>query len=347
MRFRAGLVFVFLALWAGVGCRKPLAPTMDSNLAPETWITAAPQDTVTTRDPETGIAISPTPGSIPFRYHLYWSGSDPDGAVVGFYWAVVETVGKIGEAPIPNLPGPKPRDYHYTTARDSVFIFNVHEDTNNRQHAFFIYAVDNKGKSDPTPARVIFNSLDLYPPIPVIDAQCGTNDPIIIKTGSHASGLLIHPDAAWDGFGTRPVARETTVALCDTFKLNSEPSDIVPVGSVVHIQWHSEITVANNPAVAYKYKTGEGNEVEFVQVPASVTSTDYNTTDRNRLGAGLHVFTLRAIDQAGAARSSPPTRRRFFMDLPPDTWFAGPDSVPAQAPNFYTVERYLNGQLRL
>src|SRR5438093_13674470 len=108
MRFRTGLVFVFLALWVGVGCRKPLAPTVSTNLPPETWITAAPLDTLTAHD-EDGNLVPPTPGTIPFRYHLYWSGSDQDGSVVGFYWAVVETVGATGDQPAPPLPGPKPR----------------------------------------------------------------------------------------------------------------------------------------------------------------------------------------------------------------------------------------------
>ena len=335
MRFRAGLVFVFLAVWLGVGCRKPLAPTVDSNLAPETWITAAPQDTVTTRD-ENGNPTNP-PGTIPFRYHLYWSGSDQDGQVAGFYWAVVETTGSVAGLPIPPLPGPKPRDYHYTTARDSMFIFNVHEDTNNRQHAFYIYAVDEKGKADPTPARVIFNTLDLFPPVPVIEALCGVPNP---PTGSRATGLIFHPNEAWSGSGPLPTPRETTIALCDTFSRGTTVSDIVPIGSFVHIQWHSEIRVADNPAVAYKYKIGEGNEVEFVQVPASVTSAEYNTTETNRLGPGLKIFTLRAIDVAGAARTSPETTRRFYMNYIPDTWFAGPDTTPS--PNPYTVVRYGN-----
>jgi hypothetical protein len=340
MRFRAGLVFVFLALWLGVGCRKPLAPTVDTNLPPETWITAAPQDTLTSRD-ENGNLVPPNPGTIPFRYHLYWSGSDQDGAVSGFYWAVTETVGSVGGLPIPLLPGPKPQDYRYTRTRDSVFIFNVLEETNNRQHAFYIYAVDNKGKPDATPARVIFNSLDLYPPIPVIEAQCGVPNP---TTGSRATGLIFHPNDAWaGGLAPVPVPKETTMALCDTFSRRTTVSDIIPMGSVVHMQWHSEIRVASNPAVSYKYKIGEGDEVEFVQVPASVTSTEYNTTDRNRLAPGLKIFTLRAIDQAGGARSSPETTRRFYVNWTPDTWFAGPDTIPpgySNLNNFYATTWY-------
>ena len=325
MRFRAGLIFFFLALWMSVGCRKPLAPTVDSNIPPETWITAAPQDTITTRDEE-GRPVRPDPGPIPFRFHVYWSGSDQDGAVAGFYFAVTETLGANG----PPLPGPKPQDYHFTRQTDSVFIFNVLEETNNRQHAFFIYSVDEKGKPDPTPARLVFNSIDRFPPIPVIDLD------------SRATGFIFRPNMAWDPFnGYTPAPIETTVALRDTFSRLSQVSDIVPMGSVIRFKWHSEQRVADNPAVAYKYKIGEGDEVEFVRVPASVTSTEYNTTDRNRLGPGIKVFTLRAIDQAGGARTSPETTRRFYMNMLPESWFAGPDPLVGQS--FYSEERWYNG----
>jgi hypothetical protein len=329
MRFRAGLVFVFLAVWLGLGCRKPTTPTVDSNVPPETWITAAPQDTLTTRD-ENGTLIPPQPGTIPFRYHLYWSGSDQDGAVAGFYWAVTETVGSVSGLPVPPLPGPKPRDYHYTTKRDSTFIFSVFEETNGRQHAFYIYAVDEKGKPDPTPARLIFNSLDRFPPIPIIDPE------------SNATGRIFRPNDTWNGTGSIPAQIETTIALRDTFSRRSTVSDIVPMNSVVTMRWHSELTTPNNPAVFYKYKIGEGNEVEFVTVPASVTGTEYNTTDQNRLGPGLKIFTLRAIDQAGGARTSPETTRRFYMNLLPDTWFSGPDTNQS----IYTVVRHANGQVK-
>ena len=68
MRLRVGAVLcLFLAFW-GAGCRKALAPTLD-NQAPETWIVAAPQDTITDRD-QLNVLIKPTVGRIPVRFHL-------------------------------------------------------------------------------------------------------------------------------------------------------------------------------------------------------------------------------------------------------------------------------------
>src|SRR5262245_24369975 len=93
MRFPALFRLFFFAVLLAIGCRKPLTPVIDRNLPPETWITAAPQDTITIRDPQGGGA--PLPGdirSISFRFHLYWAGADQDGQVAGFYYAVVETL---------------------------------------------------------------------------------------------------------------------------------------------------------------------------------------------------------------------------------------------------------------
>src|SRR5262245_46719481 len=112
MRLRVGVVLCLFATILGVGCREALAPNIDNNKAPETWITAAPFDTITVID-----GTNPDINRIPVRFHVYWAGSDYDGAVSGFYWAVVETlpVPPDAESPVPSLPGPKPADYHFTT----------------------------------------------------------------------------------------------------------------------------------------------------------------------------------------------------------------------------------------
>jgi len=52
MRLSARVVLCLLAvsLAAISGCRKPLTPNIDRNEPPETWITAAPLDTLTLED---------------------------------------------------------------------------------------------------------------------------------------------------------------------------------------------------------------------------------------------------------------------------------------------------------
>ena len=82
MRFRAGLLLFLFTLLLGIACRKPLTPNIDRNQAPETWIVGAPQDTVTTKDANGDPIV--TIGEVPARFHLYWAGSDQDGAIAGF-----------------------------------------------------------------------------------------------------------------------------------------------------------------------------------------------------------------------------------------------------------------------
>ncbi len=311
MRLRAGLILFFLLLLILVvgGCRKPLAPTFDRNQAPETWITAAPLDTITYR--EGPVPKQTPPGYIPFRYHMYWAGSDPDGKVVGFYFAVVETL----TTPIPPattpppLPGPKPHDYHFTTKTDSTFIFDVTDNRPDRQHAFYIYAVDNLGKADPTPARFIFNSIDRYPPIAVIDKFITTG---FAWTQDPVSLALVR------------AIRSDTVTASDTFHIGAIPAKTVPTGSRIDIAWHSEMTTVDNPAVGYRYKL---DEPDFVNVGATTTTLSYNTGPGDAVGPGVKIFRLRAIDQAGGARivSGQETTRLFQMNLPPITWWAGAD----------------------
>ncbi|MEO5618640.1 MAG: hypothetical protein ABIS67_12805 [Candidatus Eisenbacteria bacterium] len=306
MRLRAGLILfcsISLILFAG-GCRKPLAPTFDRNQAPETWITAAPLDTITYRE---GVRpIQTDPSFIPFRYHLYWAGSDPDGKVAGFYFAIVETL-PLPIAPAttpPPLPGPKAKDYKFTAKTDSVFIFSVSDSRADREHAFYIYAVDNNGKPDPTPARFIFNSIDRYPPVPIIDSFVAT-------------GFIWEQDPTTLALSRRLTS--VSVPATDTFRIGAKARTTVPNQSRLDISWHSEITTVDNPAVAYRYKL---DEPEFVTVGSSTTTASYNTGPEDAVGPGLKVFRLKAIDRAGGARE---TSRIFQMNIPPTTWFSGPD----------------------
>ena len=304
MRLRVGLVLCLFLAFLGAGCRKALGPNVDDNQAPETWITAAPQDTITTRTP-LGVPIDPSIGRIPVRYHMYWAGADRDGEVVGYYWAVVETLATApGDGlPIPNLPGPKAHDYHFTTKSDSIFIFTASEDVSERQHAFYVYAVDNKGKPDPTPARFIFRAYDRFPPLAIIDE-------------AKAVGRIYKLNGAG---GVTPELR--TYSITDSFEIGRPfPRDTVPSNAVLTFKWHGEPTIPSTVVLGYRWKLDEPN---FNVGDSTVHMATYNTgVGSDRVSAGVKRFTLRAIGQSGWRGQS---TRYFQKNFAPDDWFSGPD----------------------
>ena len=313
MRLGARVVLCLLALSlaVGLGCRKPLTPNIDRNEAPETWITAAPLDTLTIRDNYGRPIGNPSPTTIPVRFHLYWAGSDKDGAVAGFYYAVVETTATPTDGVFADLPGPKPGDYHFTTKTDTTFVFTVSELFTDRKHAFYIYAVDNQGKPDPTPARFIFSAIDKFPPRPVILMARATGEVVrLTSTGE-------------------PVPEILEYLVTDTFRPGTSPKDTVPANSRMDFSWRGEITMAGTYVAGYRYKLDESR---FQTADSSVHSVSYGTGLPGSLSIapGDKIFTLRALDQAGGAGE---TTRRFIMNFSPDTWWAGPDPALFTGPS--------------
>ncbi|HEY3217304.1 MAG TPA: hypothetical protein VGK93_12515 [Candidatus Eisenbacteria bacterium] len=318
MRFRVGVVLLLLLVYVGVACRTPLSPNVDRNQAPETWITAAPFDTITTVKGGFLPTGTGAPGTIPVRFHVYWAGSDQDGAVSGFYWAVVETlpVPPPNAFPplVPPLPGPKPSDYHFTTRSDSIFIFNVAEETPDRQHAFFIYSVDDRGKPDATPARFIFNALDNFPPDPVLTRAFAIGQVFrLVRPGEiEVDTTTVFPP------GSQPLR------LTDPFRTSGSPRDTVPSGSALYFAWRGEVAIPGTVITGYRYKL---DEPEPVAVGPEVTSKAYFSNagaDTVPPTAGTKVFTLRAVDQAGGA-TTPEVKRQFQYNFSPITWWSGPD----------------------
>lgn len=303
MRLRVGVLLCLFLVILGAGCRKALSPNID-NIAPETWITAAPQDTITDR-PAVGPPQPGRPGEIPVRYHLYWAGSDADGAVTGFYWAVVETlpVPPADGLGVPSLPGPKPQDYRFTTRTDSIFIFHASEDVPVREHAFFLYAVDDKGRSDATPARFMFRAYDRFPPLAVIDSCYAEGAYYLLNAG---------------GGVTRQIR---TYMITDSFDVaRPYPRDTVPSGSRLEFRWHGEATIPSTLVTGFRYKL---DEPEYNVGDSTVRSATYNT----RIGAdvvapGIKKFTLRAVGESGWRGEA---TRYFQMNFAPTSWFTGPD----------------------
>lgn len=324
MRLRFGVILCLFAIGWGVGCRKPLTPNIDRNIAPETWITAAPMDTLTAKDPKlVVIPGDPTVHKIPIRFHMYWAGSDADGSVVGFYYAVTETttVKDPLTNTVPSLPGPKARDYHYTTKTDTTFIFNVTESSPDRQHGFYLYAVDNQGKADPTPASFVFTANDKFPPIPIIEVAQSVGKVYSYDRGSYSNGQLV---------GGELVAYDDIKNFTDKSIRNTVARDTGAVNARLRFKWRAQLGVAGSVVNRYCYRL---EEPAFVCVPPQVDSVNY----ASGFSSGLKLFTLRTVDQAGGASDS---TRRFNLNYMPDTWFSGPDPLDAR---YFTQSRDASG----
>jgi hypothetical protein len=303
---RVALCLLALSLVLATGCRKALTPDVDVNEAPETWITAAPMDTLTVKD-ATGLPTGPPALTlIPVRFHLYWAGADKDGSVSGFYFAVVETTATPNEyGYLPSLPSPKPGDYRFTSNTDSTFVFTVAELYTDRQHAFYIYAVDDRGKPDPTPAKFTFRAFDRYPPMPVIDEAVAT-------------GTIVRLSASGD-----PILETEERHLTHVYDRRVAPADTAAAYSRLDFSWHAELRDPSMAVGGYRFKL---DETVFRSVGPSVVAVSYGAeADGPVVSPGTKLFTLRALDQAGGADE---TSRHFVMNHAPDTWWAGPD--PAQ-----------------
>ena len=101
------------------------------------------------------------------RFHMYWTGNDPDGVVVGFRWRLSDN-GLDGTIDVPDTLG---LPWHFTTATDSIFVVPADQAGGRADpddggpallvqvHTFWIKAVDNRGADDPTPAYITFTAV--------------------------------------------------------------------------------------------------------------------------------------------------------------------------------------------
>jgi hypothetical protein len=312
MRWSAGvfIALVGLILVAGPGCRKIPTENTDRNRPPETYLTAAATDTIA------GGGLT----RVPHRYRAQWSGADVDGEIAGFFVAVTETTVDITNGRPFKLPSPRPSQYRFTTSRESLFTFDVLEGRGtDREHALYVYAIDNQGKVDPTPAVTHFVARDQHLPG-------------IHFTRSVATGTIYENDG---NGGVIPVAFSRP--LTDGKELPpSAPRDTIPSGGVIHFEWEGFDEDFSSTITGYLFKLVE---TEFIRTDSTVTSVEYGTPLSPTPGPipiGLNTFRIRSVDEAGGT-TQPDSIRKFFVNFSPDTWLSGPDPAdPALAGHLFT-----------
>ena len=147
-----------LALALGLGCRRELPELFDRNKAPETYVTAAPVESLFDG----------------FRIQLNWYGLDPDGEIAYYLWAWTDSSRAYFSAWNPETRADDRilreglfEATHLTTRTDSIFTIQANDNGGTaRDVTFNVTAVDDQGKRDPVPARLyFFGSVDARPQI--------------------------------------------------------------------------------------------------------------------------------------------------------------------------------------
>jgi hypothetical protein len=209
---RVVLLFAGLAALLAACAKDPVR--VDRNRPPNTFLVAAPAESA----------------SASYRIHLFWRGEDPDGYVAGFQWAWDDS---------------SVTAFRFTTKTDSVFELVVNDSAviaggssnqppqTSKPHTFFIRAIDNLGKPDPsltqfnhriylaTTQKPNVQFVGQIPSGAEVDTLCDGQPFQICWTGSDPDGSVIGYRYNAGSFNS-PIVQDT----CATFNDPSNPNSI-------------------------------------------------------------------------------------------------------------------------
>ena len=152
------LIAASLVVLLLTGCRAFQPEAVIVNKAPETFIIGAPLEH----------------GGGYYRFHVFWYGSDTDGRVDRFVWALTDTSVQDEDTTDdeedvrfnPALDASTLEIAHWTTRTDSIFNFTIDQGIQpSYDMTLHMVAVDDFGDFDRTPARLHFFSNTLGNPI--------------------------------------------------------------------------------------------------------------------------------------------------------------------------------------
>jgi|GEM_PF-2797238 len=244
-------------------CEKEDILLPDRNLPPETLLTQAPPESTQAN----------------FRVHMYWYGRDADGVVTSFRYAFDDTI--------------EPGSWKRTSRTDTIFALSA-DDPLLRYHEFYIAAIDNEGKADPTPEARRFFARDDYMPW--------------VRMREWVSGA----------------------PLCTTVVVGGEPACLPPpsdrdtllMTDSTPILFSWEGGDQDGEVVAYAFKLD--NE-SYRWVDPDTTFWIYPSA--SQLTSGPHTFYIKAKDDA-QAELRPAYRYRFVVNKDPNTTIQSLAYVP-------------------
>ena len=265
-----------MAVLVVLGCRDEFASDIDTNIAPDTYLTGFPPESTTTI----------------YRVHLYWYGNDPDGLVTGYEYAITDS-----------MPGSDDTlTYKYTARTDSVFLMPVSSQTQVLGHRFYIRAIDNEGKKDPEPAWTFFSVADPGPPRPYFkraDVWVGSaSNPTIIDTIT-STNTRTPTDTLAAGTNVRFIW-----AGGDSDRVIEEDGSVVQVGSVTGYRYflfpgQAEVLGGKNDTIAvytnlqsgkYEFRLKAIDDAGFAGLDPAVRTFVWNKDPEVRFLTGTDPF---------------------------------------------------------
>ncbi|MBN2565709.1 MAG: hypothetical protein JXB46_08360 [Candidatus Eisenbacteria bacterium] len=249
------------------GCRKQEQVFVDSNIEPNTSLTRSP------------LPAAPDNAPTNYRVHMYWEGTDPDGYVVAFHFAWDDTVPPYGA---PNSP------WYLTSRGDSLFKALIDTIGETKRHTFYVRAVDNEGKLDPTPARIRFDASTDRPVIEYLYRVGGTEDP-------------------------------------DPNNPNYEPGkkDTVLMRSYVTFKWDGYDPDGLGAPVTFSYRLDSNTDEPFADLrEITLPIPEPPDTVAAPIRSGTHFFYVKAKDETGAQNF--PRSYKFVMNFEPDSQILEP-----------------------
>ena len=315
---RLALLYVLvmvLALASLFGCRAFEPETVIVNHPPETYLTGAP-----TED-----------GGGQFHFHLFWHGTDVDGRVVRFVWALTDSTVQDDETdddeedqrfnPAVNITTLDIA--HWTANTDTVIDFRINEGSaRTRDMTFHIAAIDDRGDYDRTPARLYFLSNALG--VPEIsfynsDDQVSANRMANYDTVGFAEPLTI----SWSGFtqniqsfsSAQLAERDTVPPLDGLFGYKFRLPLDVDCDEVNEDCWFPQrFSILENRNVSY---FGEVVGLDFTNAPGGADV--YNRL----LFQGVHLLLVNSVDVAGVEVPGEDQELSFVVNYDPDTMILG------------------------
>ena len=331
------ILAVLVAVTALFGCRAFVPETVIVNHPPETYLTGAPVDE----------------GSGQFHFHLFWHGTDSDGRVERYVWALTDSTIQDEDTDDdeedirfnPALIITTLEIGHWTTRTDTIIDFQINQGSvTSRDMTFHIVAVDDRGDFDRTPARLYFLSNALgTPEIAFYDSHEQNSETLVAEqdTIGYAKPFVI----SWNGttpnirsFSDQLLAERDTVPPLDglygyKYRL---PLD-VDCDEVNEDCWFPQrFDIAENRMPSY-----------FGDVIALDFANDNTGSDVSlrRLTQGVHLLLVNTTDVAGVEVPLEKQEFPFVVNYDPDTAILGLDkdfdgdgvfeTVPSEDP-FYT-----------